>query len=662
MGHYGSAYVRVYLGGFTAQEFQFGDFILDQAQYRLQRGERLLRLEKLPMELLILLVERRGGLVSREEIAERLWGKDVFLDVDHGINTAIRKVRQALRDDPDKPRFVETVVGRGYRFAAPVICSNGNSNGNGRSNLQAQPLPSPTHADFGPAVLSPAVQSPAVLHNEKRSVSVRLRLWLGGVALLALLAVAGVLIRSRSGDVTPPKITSLAVLPLKNLSGDPAQEYLADGMTEEVIGRLSMIRGLRVISRTSAMRMKDTTMSTPEIARTLHVDAIVEGSVIRDGSRVRVHAQLIRGATDEHFWSETYDREMRDALALESDVAQTIARKVETTVTGEERQRLSAVRSVSPEVYELYLRGMSPKGEGKSGITESIGYFEDAISRDPTFAPAYVGLASAYRALGTVFMGGGPPEQTRAKVISAARKALELDPQLAEAHNILAAMDRAQWRWAEAEAEYKLALELSPNDAGAHIEYADWLMCQGRTEEAVAWDMRAREHDPLAVPGGRIAWILFHARRYDESIQELRSVLAVQPDDARTLENLGYNLIAKGQPEEAIPLLEKALAITHRTPAIVGELIGAYAHAGRRADALRLLAELKRRNQLGYVPTAAFVDAYLGLDDREQAFAWLERAYQEHSYMLQLVKVHPYFDPLRGDPRFKELVHRVGLD
>ena len=654
-------------GGFTAQEFQFGDFTLDQAQYRLQRGKRLLRLEKLPMELLILLVERRGGLVSREEIAERLWGKDVFLDVDHGINTAIRKVRMVLRDDPEKPRFVETVVGRGYRFAAPVISSNGDSNGNGHSNPQAQPLLSPTQVASGPAVPSPAVpspvvQSPAVLHNEKRNVSIRLRVWLGGVASLALLAVIWVLIRSRSGEATPPKITSLAVLPLKNLSGDPAQEYFADGMTEEVIGRLSMIRGLRVISRTSVMRLKDTHMSAPEIARTLHVDAIVEGSVIRDGSRVRVHAQLIRGATDEHFWSETYDREMRDALALESDVAQTIARKVETTVTGEERQRLSAVRSVSPEVYELYLKGMSPKGEGKSGIAESIGYFEEAIRRDSTFAPAYVGLANAYRGLGTVFMGGGPPEQTRARVISAARKALELDPQLAEAHNLLAAMERAQWQWAEAESEYKLALELSPNDAGAYIEYADWLLCHGRTEEAVAWAERAREHDPLAVPGARIAWILFHARRYDESIQELRSVLAVQPDDARTLENLGFTLIAKGQPEEAIPLLEKALAITHRTPAIIGVLIRAYAHAGRHEDALRLLAELKRRNQSGYVPTAAFVDAYLGLDDREQAFAWLERAYQEHSYMLQLVKVHPYFDPLRGDPRFAELVHRVGLD
>ena len=241
-------------------------------------------------------------------------------------------------------------------------------------------------------------------------------------------------IRGRAVHATQPKITSLAVLPLKNLSGDPAQEYLADGMTEALIGRLSMIHDLRVISRTSVMRFKDTQLSVPEIAKMLHVDAIVEGSVIREGSRVRVHAQLIRGATDEHFWSETYDREMRDALALESEVAQSIARRVEVTVTGEEHERLTQSRSVSPEVYESYLKGVFARGEGKADIEESIGYFEDAIRRDPTFAPAYVGLANAYR-LSAPFSGAVHPNETRAKVISAARKALELDPELAEAHN-----------------------------------------------------------------------------------------------------------------------------------------------------------------------------------------------------------------------------------
>jgi TolB-like protein/Tfp pilus assembly protein PilF len=492
------------------------------------------------------------------------------------------------------------------------------------------------------------------------------RLWLlaGLVAagVLALLAFSGTGLRERLwGKSAAANIRSLAVLPLKNLSGDPTQEYLADGMTEALIGRLSAIHGLRVISRTSVMHFKDTQLSVPEIARTLHVDAIVEGSVIRDGSRIRVHAQLIRGATDEHLWSEAYDRELRDALALESEVAQSIARRVEVTVTGEERARLVAARHVSPEVYESYLKGQFATGNSRAETEKSITYFEEAIRKDPTFAPAYVGLAEAYDHLGTVFVGV-PPSETRPKEISAARKALELDPELAEAHVLLADMQQKQWQWAEAEAEYRRALELKPNDAAAHLGLANWLMCQGRTEEALAWSRRARELDPLGVSGVSLGWIMFHARHYDDAIRELRSVLAVHPDNATAHWFLGFVLIDNGQPEEAIPELEKTVSLMDRSPGAIGVLIRAYARAGRRTDALRLLAELKKRSQSGYVPAGAFVNAYLGLGDYEQAFAWLERAYQEKSNILQFLKVHPFFDPLRGDPRFADLLHRVGLD
>ena len=488
--------------------------------------------------------------------------------------------------------------------------------------------------------------------------------WLvfGGVAVLALIAVTYVTTRSRAG-ATRPKIKSLAVLPLKNLSGDPTQEYLADGMTEALIGRLSRIHDLRVISRTSAMHFKDTQLSVPEIARTLGVDAIVEGSVIRDGSRIRVNAQLIRGATDEHFWSEAYDRELRDALALQSEVAQSIARKVEVTVTGEEHERLTASRSVSPDVYESYLKGVFAldKSNTRADIEVSIGDFEEAIKRDPTFAPAYVGLASAYSELITIFIGV-PPEQVRPKMMSATRRALELDPELPDAHLLLAEMQQRQWQWAEAEAEYRRALELSPSNAAAHIGLADWLLCQGRAEEALAWAHRGRELDPLVASGDSIGWILFSSRRYDEAIHELRSALAVRPNDAGRLWDLGFVLIADRQPKEAIPVLEKAVSVSDRSPGVIGVLIRAYAHAGRRADALRLLGELKRRQEASYVPAGAFVNAYLGLGDYNQAFAWLERAYQEQSPILQFLKVHPYFDPLRDDPRFKGLLRRVALD
>jgi TolB-like protein/tetratricopeptide (TPR) repeat protein len=500
--------------------------------------------------------------------------------------------------------------------------------------------------------------------DHRREARRNLRRWLAlaGVVLLGLLAAAYVVYRGRTGNPARPKIRSLAVLPLKNLSADPTQEYLCDGMTDALIDRLSRIHNLRVISRTSVMRFKNPQLSVPDIARLLHVDAIVEGSVMRQGDRIRVTAQLIRGATDEHFWSETYDRDLRDVFAVQSELAQSIAKKVQVTATGEEHQRLTAARSIAPEVYENYLKGRFAydKSNKRVEIEESIGYFDRAIKMDPSFAPAYVGLANAYNDLGTVFVGVSP-DQTRPKVIDAAQKALELEPDLAEAHSLLANVRQEQFQWAEAEEEYRRALELNPNDAEAHAGFALWLLCQGRTDEAVAWALRGRELDPLAASGGNIAWILFQSHRFNESIHELRSSLAVHPANAGALTTLGFALTANNQPTDAIPALEKARSLSHGSPAATGVLIRAYAHAGRRMDALRLLAELQQRRKAGYVPAGAFVNAYLGLGDNEQAFVWLEQAYKEQSNILQFLKVHPFFDPIRADPRFKDLARRAGL-
>ena len=499
----------------------------------------------------------------------------------------------------------------------------------------------------------------------RTGATLRARSWLvlAAVSVVVLLAAAYIISRVSPKNAVQPKIGSLAVLPLKNLSGDPTQEYLADGISDELIGRLSRIHNLRVISRTSVMRFKNPQVSVPEIAKMLRVDAIVEGSVLREGNRIRVTAQLIRGATDEHFWSETYDRELRDVFTVQSELAQSIAEKVKVTVTGEERQRLTEARSVAPEVYETYLKGRFAYGNSntRAEVEESIVHFQHAIEMDPTFAPAYVGLADASLDLGTVIVGA-PPGETRAKAISALRKALELEPDLAEAHVLLADVQKEQWHWADAEAEYRRALELSPNDADAHAGLASWLMCQGRTEEAVAWARRGRELDPLAVSGERIGWILFQSRHYDEAIRELRSAVAVQPDDSAALLYLGFTLVANNQPGDAIPVLEKSISISKGSPAASGVLIRAYAHAGRHSDALRLLAELQKRKKAGYVPAAAFVNGYLGLGENEQAFVWLEQAYKEQSNILQFLRVHPYFDPIRGDPRFADLLLRTGLE
>jgi len=507
---------------------------------------------------------------------------------------------------------------------------------------------------------APKLEPPLIAETDLRPKRIRsMHKWLvvAGVTILALLTVT--VLRNRSHSAAP-KIRSLAVLPLKNLSGDPSQEYLADGMTEALIGRLSAIHDLRVISRTSAMRLKDTKLSAPEIAKTLGVDALVEGSVIRQGTRIRVTAQLIRAATDDHFWSETYDREFGDTLGLEADVAQSIAQRVEVTVSGEERARLTASRRVLPEAYESYLKAAGAFGSS-NGAGESIAYYEDAISKDPTFAPAYVGLAEAYDGMGSV-LGGAPPGEVRPKIIDAARKALELDPGLARAHVLLAITEQRDWQWAEAEAEFRRALELDPNNALAYRGIAFWLLCHGRTEEALDWSRRSRELDPLGVPAAGHGRILFHSRRYDEAIRVYRSVLAVEPDHPPANMFLGMALIASGQPGKAIPPLEKVVSGSTRTIDAFGVLVMAYAQAGRRADALRLLGELKKRQRTSYVPTGAFVNAYLGLGDYEQTFVWLDRAVQERANLLEYVKVHPFFDPLRGDPRFTELVHRVGLD
>jgi TolB-like protein/DNA-binding winged helix-turn-helix (wHTH) protein/Flp pilus assembly protein TadD len=638
---------------------RFDAFEVDMRSGEVRKHGIRLKLHRQPFQVLSLLLEHAGDLVTRDELRQKLWPGETFVDFETGLNSAVKKLRDALCDSAEEPRYIETLPRRGYRFIAQVQ--------NGDLSTRVAPIEPLAVIPLLPNSIEVGLRAERPPDGEvdvRPTGTSRVRLWLvlGGVAGLALIAVAYVMLRGHTGP-TQTKIRSLAVLPLSNLSGDSSQEYLADEMTEELCGRLARIHDLRVISRTSVMRFKGTKLSVPEIARTLGVDAIVEGSVIRQGSRIRVHAQLIRASTDEHLWSDEYDGELGDVLTLESEVAQSIARRVEVKVTGEERARLVAAHHVSPEVYESYLKAEDEfsKSSSQAEFEQSIAYFEETIGKDANFAPAYVGLANAYERLGSV-LGGAPPKETHPKMMSAARKAIELDPDLAEPHVLLAGVYQKQWQWSDAEAEFKRALELNSNDAGAHVGYAKWLLCQGRTDEALAWVQRARELDPLGgagiTPLGGAAitngFILFHARRYDEAIRELRND---DPDHWI----LGLALIANGQPDEAITVLEKALG-TDRNPAVMGVLVRAYAHAGRSREALRLVDELKRRQQTGYVAAAPFVNAYLGLGDNEQALAWLERAYQEQSNILQLIKVHPYFDPLRGDPRFVDLVHRVGLD
>jgi len=624
---------------------RFGTYEVDLRLGELRKNGKRVKLTGQPFQILVILLEHPGDLVTREQLQGRLWPSDTFVDFDRGLNAAINRMREALGDSAENPRFVETLPRRGYRFIAPI----------------ADPGTPRT------AQLQPTRPSASILGrlrtDEKRRSPKPLTLLVTTFVALALIAVALVVYRISGTGVKPGTIRSLAVLPLQNISGDPGQQYLADGMTEELIGRLAAIRNLRVISRTSVMQFKTTNLSVLEIAKTLGADVIVEGSVMREGSRIRVHAQLILAATEETFWSETYDREVRDVLDLESDVAQSIANKVKVSLTGEEQHRVANVRPVAPEVYENYLKGRFTlaRGNSRAEVEESIHYFNEALSKDPRHALSYLGLAEAYGWLGTVLIGGVAQEY-RPKVALAARKALELDPTLVEAHIMLADTAQKEWRWAEAQAEYQKAIALRPNDASAHAGLGSWLTCQGRAEEALAETRRGRELDPLAVSGDDLGFTLILARRYVEAEHEVRSELAIRPDNARALVSLGLVLVANHNARKAVDGLEKAASISGRAPAILGFLIYAYAQSGDRAHALRLLQELKTRKQRGYVPAAAFVLGFLGLGDYDQAFFWIEEAYKEQSNILQFLKVHPIFDPVRSDPRFLDLLRRVGLD
>src|ERR1700758_4431162 len=518
--HHLSDLPRKKCGGLTAQEFHFGDFTLDQSSYRLQRGERVLRLEKLPMELLILLIERRGELVSREEIVERLWGKDVFLDVDNGINTAIRKVRTVLRDDPEKPRFVETVVGKGYRFAAPVV------SGNGHSNRQAPTLPS----------IPPAASVPHVLHKEGRVVSVRVRVLLGVVAVLVLFTVARMLIRRGAANGTnQPAIRSVAVLPLKNLSGDPEQEFFADGMTEALITELGKISGPRVISRQSVMEYKGSKKSLPEIARELNVDALLEGSVARSGDRVKVTVHLAQASPERQLWAQEYDRGPRDVLSVEDEIARAVADEIPVELTSQERARLSRARSVNPEAYADYLRGRSVLAGGMGSLSKlaskrqyadqdvqtAIAYFKSAIDKDPAYAQAYAGLADAYIHLGNPVWGGHSPKETLSDAKQAATTALKLDPFLPEAHFSLAQSLEYDWNWPEAEKEYRLALKLNPNYADAHLEYGRFVQALRRNDEAMTQMNYAMDLDPFGIKTRVVvAYVTYASHQYDLAVEQ----------------------------------------------------------------------------------------------------------------------------------------------
>lgn len=613
-----------------SHRLRFDEFEIDLQSAELWVHGNRTRLQDQPFQLFRVLLERHGEIVTRDELKRKLWPADTFVDFDDGLNTAVRKIRDALGDSAEKPRYIETLPRRGYRFVGQL-------------------------ADVAPAIL------PSPVEGSKGFLSRRRKVLLAAVVALAAISVAFSLYRGSAKGAKQPPIRSLAVLPLKNLSGDPTQEYLADGLTEGLIGRLSAIRNLRVISRTSVMRLKDTHLSIPEIAKTLQVDAIVEGSVIRDGSRIRVHAQLIRAATDEHFWSQAYDRELRDVLSLQSDVAQSIARKVEVTITGEEHASLSSARAVDPEAYEAYLKGRYYWNKRTAdSMPKAAFYFEQAIRKDPGYGAAYSGLADCNS--GLAWHGFMSPAEVLPRAYAAAQKAVEIDPQSAEAHASLALVLDHKWDWAGAEVEFKRALELNPQDANAHHWYGDYLSIQGRHDQALAEAKRALELDSLNLMIGTWVGLRYYlARKYDGSIEQSRNTVDLDPNFAAAHLILGESYVQQGKHKEALEELQKAADLSGDSPLYMAQVGVSLALAGERKEALRIVRELRAISSKRYVSPYGVAQIYAALNDKEQTYKWLDTAYRDRAVWMSYLAVDPVFDSIRSEERFLDLLQRVGL-
>jgi TolB-like protein/Flp pilus assembly protein TadD len=482
-------------------------------------------------------------------------------------------------------------------------------------------------------------------------------------AVLVALNVGGLRDRLR-GHPASPRIESLAVLPLENLSHDPEQEYFADGMTDELITDLAQIGALRVISRTSVMHYKGTTKTLPQIARELNVDAVLEGSIQRAGSEVHVNAQLVQGANERHLWAKSYDRQLRDSVTLEEEIARAIAEEIQVRLSRDEQTRLASVHPVNPEAHELYLKGRYYWNKRTpETLKKSLEYFQQAVDTDPSYAPGYAGLADAYAMLGAGDYRVLPPKDAYPKAEAAATKALELDSTLAEPHTALAWSKMVfDWDWQGAERDFKQAIELNPNYANAHHWYALYLSVTGRHTEAIAEDRKAESLDPLSLiisaDVGQEA--LGPAGLYDQEMEQCQKTLEMDPDFAEAHKCLADSYEHKGMHKEAIEELQRAITLSKGGLAYVAFLGYAYARAGRRDEAIKILNELKARSKNEFVAADLLAYLYAGLGEKDQAFAWLERAYQERDDMMAL-KILSELDPLRSDPRFQDLLRRMNF-
>jgi TolB-like protein len=562
---------------------KFGVFEADLAARELRKNGLKIRLQDQPFQVLALLLENSGQVVTREDLRQKLWPADTFVDFDNSLNTAINKIREALGDSCENPRLLETLPRRGYRFVGAI-------------------------------------------------------------------------------ETKAPRIESLAVLPLENLSRDPEQEYFAEGMTEALITTLAKIGALRVVSRTTAMHYKGVHRPLRDIARELQVDAIVEGTVLRSRGRVRISAQLIDARTDNHLWAESYDREMRDVLVLQAEVAHAIAREVRIKLTPVEKAQFSQMQVVIPEAYEAYLKGRYYwNRRDHDGFPKGVQYFKEAIAKDPSFAAAYAGLSDCLTGLSS--FGFVAPAEVSEKAKELAYQAVELDPTLAEA--------RASVGWVKlwfdfdfrgAEREFERALELNPRYPTAHSWFGWYLSVMGRYEEAYTECQRALRLDPLSTP---IQWVLafvyWMARRFDQAIEQANKTLELDSNFVWGHAMIAWGYLGKSIPRLAIAPALKSLQLSPDSTWALTFLGTVYAADGNREEPERILGELHERSKKQYVSPYGLARVHAVLGHKEEALGFLETAYLERTPLLSLVKTDSLLDSLRPDSRFQALLRRMNF-
>jgi TolB-like protein/DNA-binding winged helix-turn-helix (wHTH) protein/Tfp pilus assembly protein PilF len=616
---------------------RFGPFELRVETGELWKSGTKIRLQGQALRILMCLLETPGGFKSREDLRRELWPEGTFVDFDHSLNVAVNRLRERLGDTAEKSRYIQTVPGVGYRFIASV--ENGSS--------------------------APATPPPAEISAEPRPLKRGLApVWViaTGVLLLAALAWFGWERISKYRAATEqPRIDSVAVLPLTNLAGETAEDYFADGMTEELITELAKAGSLRVISRTSVMRFKRTDRPLLEIGRELNVNAFVEGTVRRSGDRVRITVQLIRTSPEQHVWADAYEGDIRDVLSLQRDVAHNIAGNIEARLKPGQASFPHANKRLDPETYEDYLRGRHFLARRNAeAMSKALAYFRQAVQRDPQYAQAYAGLADTYDLLGSYEVL--PPEESFPKAKEFAGKALQLDNTLSEAYAARAvAASFWEFDWAAADRDFQRALALDPSSAIAHHWYGEHFINIGKSERALSELKQARNLDPLSLPvNSTLGRVYRDARRYDEAVQQCRKTLELDPNFSMAHWCLGQAYLAEQQYAAAIPELELANRLG-TTPLLACDLGYSYAAAGQTTKANAILHALMRKSQSAYVPPYLIAVLHGALGAKNEAFKWLEKAYHERDSHITYLSLDPEMDPLRSDPRFPPLLQRLHI-